>query len=630
MAGTPFGSYRVRVRGPIGSDLAARFALIPGLRVRRPAGVLMPESRSPEVEIEADAVRGGEGDAFGQPYVLELADEAADVATAKLTHESGRSLDLAVGVPRLLWSVVHDTKPAVNAASRVIRVDAEEFDDHLADRLLVSVGRPGIDMTLELVDRDGQPMVALPRITTVGASGRWAFDLGPFADTIRSAGGARLMVRLVIGVRHVHVADVVGGTAVSAVTAHADGEILRVGFKAPRAVSARVVRLWSVAQPWMEPIQCQVPDGETEITFPVGKGVSPGPYLAEVAIEDPWVVAARPAPRASNVRPVQIGDRERFVEWMEQLDAEDPLTLVTLVLGRHYRQTSFPIERLVDVAGELAAGFSSLLDETAIGQSSGGRFERLANVAGARDAILAAVLVRAGEESADADWVDRLDLRLSVLTDPKSDELDPHVLNALWRVCPVVASILDLPWAVMEESARDRCRLHLGWEPGEEAPAVTGGRVSQLELHTPPEQLRDLRFTLGLKPVGLLDPQVRMLGTFDWLLAHHAAPSEDKSLPQQWYGRHEALRDLDALALPTELRALLDEHLQARTPPYGTEAWAALPAVLLAAAARHRWAEGSSQQLGLGALEEALPWGRRLVRSDGALLTALEVQAGVR
>jgi hypothetical protein len=436
---------------------------------------------------------------------------------------------------------------------------------------------------------------------------------------------------LSIGMRDIRVADIVTGAQVRRVLARVDGDVLRISFDQHRPVRDRVVRLWSTVQPWEPPVKLAVSDGETEVSVALDERLPPGSYLAEVAIDDPWTEAVRPRASDLTVRPVNLGQREETVAWLEALDPADPKTLVTRVLGGYRGGTDFPIEDLAEVATEIAVSFKTLLDDTGWGQPSGKRFAGLASAITARDTLLTQVLARAAELEAGPEFLERLDLRLIEFMDPTSDELDDSLMMSAWHATPAVAVLLDLPWAKLDEHAADRCRLHLGWEPDGDRVDPGGAQVRQLELRAPADQLRAIRFVLGLKPASLLDPDTRRLATFDWLLAQHDADvKDDEGGPWSWFARHRALLEPDGVEAPVGVLSVVEDHLVARMPPYGTEQWAAVPALLLAAAVQHRWSVGLSRRsAALTALEEALPWGRRLVRSDAALLTTLAVTAEV-
>lgn len=619
-----FGVFRLRARGPIGGDLTTRFAVVTNLRVARPTEVALPGGEPARVTLAAPGIGIGDGEP-GAAVEIEPAMGDATVVLAPLHAPDGRTMTVSVAIARLLWTIVHDTKPALQAGSRVVRVDAEEFDDHLADTLVVSTGRPGVALALELRDREGVPLHALPAITTVGEAGRWAFNLAPFAGTIQAASGARMSLHLAVGTRRVHAATIVAAAHVHGLHVSCDQQMVSATFTQDRIVSDRVLRLWPALQPWTEPIRIPVPDGETRVRAPAEARLTPGPYLAEVVVEDPWTTAVRPSALSPTVRQLTVGDRDQMREWFATLDPSEPLTLVSWVLGPHRGETQFAIEALAGRASETAIALRSLLDDTAIGQPSGKRFDGLASVASARDTILAEVISAARELEGQEQWLDRLDLRLLEHVNPTFDELDEQTMATVWQACPGVATLLDLPWAASDEQAADRCRRYLGWIPGTAAPDPSGARVNQLELQAPAEQLRDLRFALGLTPVGLLDPATRQLATFDWLLAHAADTRDAHGGPHAWYLRHHALAERSADIVPAAIRATVQEHLDARTPPRGTESWAAVARVLLAAAVQHRWGDPAGRSRGLTALEEALPWAALLIRSDHALLTTLSI-----
>lgn len=616
-----FGSYRLRVRGALGSDAKLRFAVVPRLSVRRPDHIVLPSEDPPSVTVSAPSVATG-GGAVGEPFTAVLADDIATSVVVAMKRDDGLGVDLRVDVPRLLWTIVHDTKPQLERAARVVRVDAEEFDDHLADLLLVDVGRPGVSFVLELRDREERVLAGSPVVTTAGSSGRWSFDLGQFADTIRSSAGARLSFHLRLGLRSVHLADVVTGVHVSSVVATATDDQVVVAFDQRRRVDDRVVRLWSSAQPWRPPVVRSVIDGNSKVAFPRNAELPPGRYVAEVAIDDPWRALSRPKASSPATRPIVVGTRPEHQEWLAQLDGSDPLSLVTWVLARHHGETSFATEQLVTVAAEIAVALRSLMADTGAGQEAGRAFAALTSVITARDVVLVAVLEALAELGLPDAESCRIAIRLVEHLDPTSDELDSQAITTVWRIAPSVAVALDLPWAAHDAAAADRCRLHLGWSVDDAMPTTKGACIGGLELNLPAQQLRDLRFALGLQPTGVLDEQARMVASFDWLLHQAEAPDNDESRPEAWFWRHRHLLEESLAAVPGEIRDHVIEHIAARTAPRGTAPWASVPAVLLAATALTIWSGAATPSARL-ATDEALPWASRSISADATLLTAL-------
>lgn len=615
---TPFGRYEVRVRGPIGLDLTTRVAVVADLVVRRPAEIVFPGSQPDDVVVQAPGVRCGDK-AEGEAIRLPIPDEASTRVLVTLAHRDGRSVDLAVGVPRLMWSIVHDTKPALAVAPVRVRVDAEEFDDHLADTLMVSTGRAGVDMRLELHDRHGTVASVLPAVTTVGDAGRWAFDLGPFADTIRAAQGARMSLHLSIGIRGVHVADIASGVRVRRLVARQEDRRVVVSFEQDRPATERLLRLWPDCQPWLGARTFAIADGEQSITIDSDQ-LEPTTYRVDVGIDDGWTTPVRPVATTPGIGSLRIGDRGDELAWLDGLDATTPQTLVTCVLARHRRDLDISAEALYDGDVEIASGLEMLVRDTAEGQPPNPQFGRLVNVANATSRLLAEVIARAGESDPDGLWTDRLDLRLVGQINVPKGALDERLMSVVWQACPGTAAQLDLPF-FGEEQVADRCRRLLAWMPGSASPDASGAQVNQLALNLPAAQLRDMRFELGLVPTGLLDPAVRQLGTFDWLLAAQEDRDSDNG-PRRWFANYQRLTEETPKDLPSNVMGEYQRHLEARLAPRGTEAWAGVAAVLLAAAAHHRW---GSRAAGLTALETALSWGRRIIRSDQALLTVLKV-----
>lgn len=374
-----FGSYSVVVRGALGSDAKLRFTVVPQLSVLRRDTVALPTDPVPSATLQAPAIAFGGLDP-GEPFTDVLADETATSVVVVARNPSGAEVEVRVGIPRLLWSVTHDTKPQLDHAARVLRVDAEEFEDHLADQLLIDVGRPGVWMQVELRSRDDELLGASDDVTTAGSSGRWSFDLGQFADTIRTSAGARLRLDLRLAGRTVHLADVVSGVHVRSVVARAHKEALTVSFVQHRTVDDRVVRIWSETQPWKAPLVQAVPNGTCEVNFPIDARLPPGRYLAEVAVDDPWRSVSRPLAAAPTTRPVRVGDEQELTDWLSRLDNHEPETLITWVLGRHRGETAFPTEQLSEVGREIAIALRALLVNTGPGQESGAVFHRLANV----------------------------------------------------------------------------------------------------------------------------------------------------------------------------------------------------------------------------------------------------------
>jgi hypothetical protein len=543
-------------------------------------------------------------------------------------HPKARaSLELRVSVARLLWAVVHDGKPAVRPAATVVCVGSEEFDDQVADLLVVNSGVSGTELELEL--RAGtERLLRLGPVTAASREGRWSFDLGPFADPIRRSSEGRFEFWLQVNGWPVRVADVVAKIKVSHLQAQTRiaGEFIEavVSFEEERDVKGRIARLWSEHRPWDPPLEAPIADGEHAARFG-GYGVlAPGPYLAEVAIADSWARPTRPLDGGSAARTVTIGSREEITTHLEALDPADPLTHVTWALSGHEGPPPPSDEVLLAAAGEIASATSYALIDTPRGDRSPAAFRRAAALLCSSDRVLCAGLVDASEdELVELDAIARMSLRLLEVLDPTSEELAPGGMSALWRASPPTAASLDVPWAGYE-GAQARCETFLGWVKDDGPPPAAGGRVSQLEMTLPAHVLQDLRRELGLQPAGLLDPAELQSTTFEWLLAQARSDDSDDRSPRAWYFRwRRLLRD----PVPATIGGSLSPHVAARLPPAGSFEWGALPAVILVAAA-HLITRSRYASLGVSALDEALQFAPRLVNHDLVLAIVLRDLAG--
>ena len=139
------------MRGPLGLDLTSEFAVVPGLNVVRPPTPSCQTATRPSSSAPNANVAGSEP---GAAQRLAPGEHASRVTTS-IERPEGDRLDVVVRVPRLLWTIVHETKPAIEPRAAIARVGKEEFDDHLADLLLVSLGRPDIELQLELREPTG-------------------------------------------------------------------------------------------------------------------------------------------------------------------------------------------------------------------------------------------------------------------------------------------------------------------------------------------------------------------------------------------------------------------------------------------------------------------------------------------
>ena len=192
--GNAVAAVTLRVRGPLGFDLREVFAVVDGLQVKRPGNLVRPGTEPATVAVRAAVVIDDAEP--GQWSRLELPEPLTSVSCTART-EGSPALELRVSIARLLWAVVHDGKPAVHPAASVVRVGSEEFDDQLADLIVVTTGIAGTELSLEL-RAAGRLAGSVGPVLAGGRDGRWSFDLGPFTDTIRRSSEGRLRFDLIV------------------------------------------------------------------------------------------------------------------------------------------------------------------------------------------------------------------------------------------------------------------------------------------------------------------------------------------------------------------------------------------------------------------------------------------------
>jgi hypothetical protein len=614
-----FGEYRLTVRGPLGADLSTEFAVIPGLDLKAPEFTAFP-GEDVSVRVRAPNVSVGQG-VEGEATEVEpgLNDSLVEIP---LAETSGRALELVARIPRLLWTVVHESKPSVEPQSQPLQVGKEEFDDHLADLLLVSVGRQDIEMYLELRGPEGKKLAASERVGSTGLDGRWAFNLGEFSDLIRASTSGRLALELHVGARTAHVADIVTPVEISrfvAATAGSDDELeVSIQFVQDRPVDGRVLRLWPELRPWANAVTAPIPDGATQVTLADAEKIRPGPHLAEVAIEDPWRSPKRPSPDSSGTRVIDVGTSDDLDQYLERLEPGDPESLIVLALSGRFRETTFEIEQLSEHSSKLASAIRNDLSRTPLGAPTPRSMDRLLSIAGARDQILCNVLLAAAESEASDFELARLSLRALGTVEPKNDPVHDAEMAALWSSNPAIAAKIDLPRASNNPDAMDRCRTALGWGPGDPAPSPAGARLNQLLLSMDSNQLREIRRTIGVIPGPVLSAEALQCASFDWLIANN---DRDDNFAQNWFYSHRHLAEHSPTADP-ELREVFEATAATRERERGTEEWASLPRVCFYAAAHFVW-ESPEWYSALAALDGLAELAPSLIVHDLLLVAVL-------
>ena len=632
ISGQDAGIYSLRVRGPLGSDLRETFAVVPGIRVRRPPGIVLPSHDAPEVSLSA-AVHLQVGDEPAATNLVADLPPSADSVACRALATGERQVDLRVRVPRLLWTVTHDTKPAIAPADQVLKVGAEEFEDELADMLTVRAGQPG--MPLQLLLKCGREIVKQSgECETAGADGRWSFDLGPFAETIRSSEAPLLAFHLRVGVHDIHVADIVAKVNVRGLRADArvadDFTAVRLSFIQERNVGGRISRLWSLERPWESPVSSTIPDGACEVEIAGYDTVPPGRYIAEIAIDDPWLTPRRPGPGAPNTACIRVGHPLEATARRSRLDSEPLKLLERAAAGDPIDDATDPAV-LAPVAREAAITLDALLEQIPPSQPGHGGFLTVrALLCGEPELFLRGLVEAVATGDVDSERVPRIALRTLGRVRRSGEVVDDgELLAETWQASPCLAACFDVPAADVDPDAASRCEQHLGWRPSPEVPDPAGGKVTQNEAGRSGEELSSMRHFLGLVPQRHLDPETLQMANFEWLVAEKEASGsaevdEYDGRPSSWYYRYRALADVEPTLGTTFATDALQAHADARRPPRGTFEWAHLAEVVLAAAA-HFVGRSEQSKTARPALEMALGFAPRLVMHDILLALALEL-----
>ena len=621
--GDAVAAITLRVRGPLGFDLREVFAVVDGLQVRRPTNLVRPGTAPATVAVRAAVVIDDAEP--GQWSRRELPEPLTSISCTAHT-EGNPPLDLRVTIARLLWAVVHEGKPAVHPAASVIRIGSEEFDDQLADLIVVTTGIAGTELSLEL--RAGSRLAgSVGPVLAGGRDGRWSFDLGPFTDTIRRSSEGRLRFDLIVNGLPVHVVDVVAKIEVSRVHAQTRvaGDFVEavLTFDQERLVTGRVARLWPEYRPWDAPAESPIADSETTVRFSGYDTLAPGPYLAEIAVADGWVRPTRPRDGSATASSIALGSREEIEAHLEHLDPADPRTHITWALSGYDTEQRPTADELLAVAGDVAHAAGFALHDMPAGAAPPAAFRRVAALLRTNDQVLCAGLVDASEAGRlDEATVARVSLWLLEQLEPMNDELDPATIAALWRASPPIAAALDVPWAAYG-AAGERCQTFLAWTLDSGAPPAFGAQVSQFFLTRTEPELAEIRRSILFTVPGLLDSAELVEATFEWLRNLVRADNVETSGPVVWFERWRAhFHELTPGDLDPPVESGVSDQLDARRPIPGAFPWGAIPEVVLLAAVhyiartRYRFVAGK-------ALDEALGFAPRLVTHDLVLAIAI-------
>lgn len=538
------GIANVIVRGSLGEDFRATFAIVPGLAVEGPNRLLVPGSPPSAVRVTA----------YGWD-INQTIPPAARAVDVPVQVDDLVVFTLSVEVPTLLWVVWLDGKSLGSFDQSTVPLDAADLLDGKPMRLLIRTTLPELPVALELRAPDGKTIQALYG-TTGGPEGRWAFDLAVLTSSVRESAEARLSLNLVAGSYDVPVATLYSEPAATEfrVESAVDEETstLAVRFVEARQLTSRLARLWPLSEPWNAPIEESIPDGQggaVRFQRPVAD-LPPGDYLLQITTAREWTAVRRPKRRSPSTETVRIGAPDAI--WRRSRVDYAGSALGLLVDPSHLRDIENIDPALVrECAKEawLALAIAVEYDDWADAKSRQWAFARLLAAAPLTAGIslveavtqsaiqggevlpvalpvVGAILARAREGGLhSAHW------------SRPSAAKDSEVMVALWSLCPPLALATSfVEGLATPEQLREFLGIH---EDLDTLPFFPHERELMWYLQRTKESLEGVARTASLVPRGVLDPDSLAASQLEWLIAD----GESGFSTQHWGERHGRLAD---------------------------------------------------------------------------------------
>jgi len=480
--------------GPLGRDLRERCAVVPGLSIDIPDGIVAPDAKA-TVSVSADVDSEGGG---GRWVLLPPAD------TAVVAFDNFK---VEISVPRLLWCIRSDHTARTVFSNARVTITADDLASGVDDLLLVR-GRPSRDVFLRLTD--GESVLQEAKPVRCGSHAIASLALKQFADTVRSTQSAALDLVVEVEGTRALAARVLARYESRCISVESMVEgastLVDVHFEENRPFRGRVARFWSVTRPWEPPVDVSIDDGDAgHALLLVENRLPPGRYRVEILIPDPWAKPQRPADRA-RYGEVHIGTPADEQRRLAALDPDEPLTTLELLLDDPPRVVSIPEDSAEKVA------WHALL--TLVSQFDGGDPKVLSTPTArvARQVLFtvpeaaARAFARAAETGEfHTDLLRRTAIALVPdFLDCPSEHRDAGVLASLWEFSPVLGAAADA-WGCDEEKAAS-CMLwrrYGGWDPStfdREHESTWPGHIQGLDtpiLKRSRKQVRGITDALG-------------------------------------------------------------------------------------------------------------------------------------
>ncbi len=606
-------TFRLDVRGPLGTDFRADYTFIEGLQFRLPKTLLTPTQH---FESVLETIIKGSLEVI--PVTFTKGEYRKPVAVPR---PQGEPLAVLCEVPRLLWST---TRPgeALQFVDRVIRLTKADLDAQRDMTLAVRTGLAKTKVALELVDRAGVPIGHVESADT-STDGRWNFRLGSFVDSIRASNEANVLLQLSCGTISATAAAVT-----SVYTAHVsstqatftgDGAHLEIAVREDQSFKGRFLVLWPLNRPWDQPLWAAIPDDQQHDFRVHIAGLHPGRYLLQLTLEDPsWRPPKRPS-SSPLVWPVDIGTTEEIDEWLTTARADATGQLLEGFLAGAVDPRVIESAATDTLNQEHIA--AALVDRCT--RSRRNIFESatipiLQGIASPESPVFWDQLSR---RAVDCDELARHHLSLIVLPSAlhtNHQTVDWATQRLLWDTLPMVAAAIDL--AVNDERAIDRCEALLEWHPSRATQLPEPiGKVNPQLLTMPPEVLQGFATTtvrMVVEPRYFRMDEFALPANLQWLTtaAHEPGPLI------RWV--HEGCELEFSAGLPGETSAGKTGvwYLRRRSPEgislkTATDAKAYVPYVMLTCALRYVMSSGMDRHA-LHLLLESTRFAPRLLVHD--------------
>lgn len=354
----PFGSYLVRLRGPLGRGAEFTLRVVPHLAITGHEELYLPDAQSgptpATLHIETLSGYHLECEGVGGACRVEAANQQgnrwqyraavdSDVTEVELTLvqrlPSGDTVRVPVTVPirRLRWALVSDQTAVERRdwTGRIVKVPVDALLQSEAPCLLVDLPTGKMDQVhlgLRLVDIDGTVLQVADPIPLPAGQRLLRFDLAAFLDTIQSSRSPVLRLELegrgLPGVPESPRWPVLSLTQ-SLIVEDVKLKVRRAG-KRPvfqlhwlesTPLRNRHVRFWPLWRPWDPVFEQAIPDtavGEFEFEAPPDQ-LRSGKYRVEFLVVDPWVLQTpqRPPKDAPGAVDVSLIPADRQLQRLE-------------------------------------------------------------------------------------------------------------------------------------------------------------------------------------------------------------------------------------------------------------------------------------------------------------------------